>query len=269
MLGPKRRRGSPGCDFMADPAGRAEGGDRPVGGRARRRDRGADLVDARPARRGFESGFRPSLAEAEAWAERETLGLIRKFPMQIDQFTRVVLASALATKVKWEAPFEVVPAAEHCGVASPWKGAVSRFLWDGLGALSAPRAMIARTDGGRCGRGPLRGGSGGSDRGLGVGRARSCAIGPPCSPARMRSPRRCAGSGGRVRARCMTCRSARGTRGRSLRREVPVFDAKEPRIERVAGAALPAWRVRAANLDLTPDPLSLGQASCTLRPCVA
>ena len=90
-----------------------------------------------------ESGFMPSQAEADAWAERETLGLIRRFPMQIDELTRIVLASALATKVSWEVPFEVVPAAKHLGVASPWRSGVSRLLWDG-GAQG--HAMIARTD---------------------------------------------------------------------------------------------------------------------------
>ena len=90
-----------------------------------------------------ESGFMPSQAQADAWADRKTLGLIREFPMRIDEFTRIVLASALATNVKWEVPFEVVPAAEHCGVSSPWHGAVSRLLWDGA---ADRRAMIARTD---------------------------------------------------------------------------------------------------------------------------
>lgn len=89
------------------------------------------------------SGFMPTQAEADAWAQRETLGLIRRFPMQIDALTRIVLASVLATKVSWEVPFGVVPAAEHCGPASPWRGAVSRLLWDGG---PEGRAMIARTE---------------------------------------------------------------------------------------------------------------------------
>jgi hypothetical protein len=48
-----------------------------------------------------ESGFMPSQAEADAWADHATLGLIRRFPMEIDADTRIVLASALATKVTW------------------------------------------------------------------------------------------------------------------------------------------------------------------------
>src|ERR1700744_5071700 len=66
----------------------------------------------------IESGFMPTPAQADAWAARETLGLIRHFPAKIDKDTRIVLASALATKVKWEVPFDVVPAAQHYGSAS-------------------------------------------------------------------------------------------------------------------------------------------------------
>lgn len=90
-----------------------------------------------------ESGFMPTAAQADAWAERQTLGLIHQFPAKIDKDTRIILASVLATKVKWEVPFAVVPAADYCGPASPWPGAVSRLLWDDL---AANRAMIARTD---------------------------------------------------------------------------------------------------------------------------
>ena len=93
--------------------------------------------------RQVQSGFMPTAAQADAWAERETLGLIRTFPASIDETTRIVLASALATKVEWEIPFDVVPAADHWGPASPWKGTVSKLLWDD-GA--ARRAMIARTE---------------------------------------------------------------------------------------------------------------------------
>ncbi|HEY1515544.1 MAG TPA: serpin family protein [Solirubrobacteraceae bacterium] len=90
-----------------------------------------------------QSGFMPTREQADAWAERETRGLIRQFPAEIDQDTRIVLASALATKVEWEVPFDVVPAADHCGPASPWAGAVSRLLWDDQ---AASRAMIGHTD---------------------------------------------------------------------------------------------------------------------------
>ena len=191
-----------------------------------------------------ESGFMPSQAEADAWADRQTLGLIRKFPMQIDQFTRVVLASALATKVKWEAPFEVVPAAEHCGVSSPWTGAVSRFLWD---AGADRRAMIARTDA-----------AGVVAVHCAVAREDVTVVSVSGAP----EVDRAAVLAGAYEVAATVC-GEWGTGACSLydlplgaghsweisEREVPVF-VPEPRIERVAGAALPAWRVQ-RSLDLT------------------
>lgn len=89
-----------------------------------------------------ESGYMPTKKEADAWVKRNTLGLISSFPLEIDGLTRIVLASVLATKVSWEAPFDVAHASDHLGSASPWRGAVSRLLWD-----RSPQAatMIART----------------------------------------------------------------------------------------------------------------------------
>jgi hypothetical protein len=89
-----------------------------------------------------ESGYMPTKAEADDWANRKTLGLIKTFPLQIDEMTRVVLASALATKVSWELPFDVTPAGEHLGTDSPWRGAVKRLLWD---RAPRPATMIAST----------------------------------------------------------------------------------------------------------------------------
>src|SRR5262249_14437041 len=43
---------------------------------------------------------------------------------------RIVLASALATKVSWPRPFDVVCADEHLEHSSPWRGMVQRLLWD-------------------------------------------------------------------------------------------------------------------------------------------
>jgi Serpin (serine protease inhibitor) len=91
---------------------------------------------------GVESGFMPTKSEADAWADKHTLGLIKSFPLHIDAATRIVLASALATKVSWRIPFEVVPAVEHLGETSPWRGAVKRLLWD---ARPGGKAMIVRT----------------------------------------------------------------------------------------------------------------------------
>jgi hypothetical protein len=77
-----------------------------------------------------QSGSMPSQAQADAWADERTAGLIRRFPLTIDEDTRIVLASALATRVSWQRPFELVAAAEHLAPGSPWRGRVQRLLWD-------------------------------------------------------------------------------------------------------------------------------------------
>ncbi len=58
------------------------------------------------------TGFMPTQGEADAWAKRTTDGIINAFPMDIDDSTRIVLTSALATKVCWSIPLDLVPAAE-------------------------------------------------------------------------------------------------------------------------------------------------------------
>jgi hypothetical protein len=57
-----------------------------------------------------EIGDIPSQDAADAWARDHTDGLIETFPLQMSPQTVLVLASALATKVSWEVPFELVPA---------------------------------------------------------------------------------------------------------------------------------------------------------------
>src|SRR5690242_8386787 len=89
-----------------------------------------------------QSGFMPTQAEAHAWADRETFGLIKKFPIDIDALTRVVLASALATKVSWQTPFDVAAVTDASGQSRAWVGVVSRVLWD---RSPGPTTMIART----------------------------------------------------------------------------------------------------------------------------
>jgi hypothetical protein len=106
-------------------------------------DTTAPLADwARGLPPDVESGFMPSQQEADAWAEKHTLGLITSFPSSIDALTRVVLASALATKVSWPLPLDCVPASEHLEADSPWRGTVEHLLWD---AQPGRFAMIADT----------------------------------------------------------------------------------------------------------------------------
>lgn len=59
-----------------------------------------------------DTGPIPSQPEADAWARRHTLGLIEAFPLPLDPSVVLLLATAIATKVSWEVPFDVVPAAE-------------------------------------------------------------------------------------------------------------------------------------------------------------
>ena len=73
-----------------------------------------------------ERGDVPTQAAADAWARRRTNGMIEEFPMRITPLVVLVLASALATKVSWQRPFEIVPAASLG--PSPWATALQRVL---------------------------------------------------------------------------------------------------------------------------------------------
>lgn len=66
-----------------------------------------------------ETGSLPDQARLDAWAREHTLGLIDEFPVAVRPETVTLLASALATKVSWEFPFEVAPAAA-LGADSAW-----------------------------------------------------------------------------------------------------------------------------------------------------
>lgn len=183
-----------------------------------------------------ESGFMPSQAEADAWAERETAGLIRTFPMDIDEYTRVILASALATKVTWQVPFEVVPAASYCGPHSPWKGEVSRLLWDGhaqghaeivqteAAGLVAVHCAIAKDDL------TIVSVSGAPE----VDRAAVLAAGYEVAST-------VCTDWGRGARSLFDLPLGRGHSWEISEHEVGVY-MPEPRLEQIEGAALPAWR---------------------------
>ncbi|HEX3923711.1 MAG TPA: hypothetical protein VHY31_15600 [Streptosporangiaceae bacterium] len=74
-----------------------------------------------------ETGPVPDQAGADRWARDHTLGLIKEFPVRIDPSVWLVAATALATRVSWERPFDVAPASA-LGPASPWVGRLSRVL---------------------------------------------------------------------------------------------------------------------------------------------
>jgi len=72
------------------------------------------------------TGDMPGQAGLDAWAREHTFGLIDRFPVERDELI-LVLASALATKVSWQLPFDLAPAAS-LGDSSPWADTVARVL---------------------------------------------------------------------------------------------------------------------------------------------
>jgi hypothetical protein len=87
----------------------------------------------------------PGQAGADAWARDHTFGLIDRFPARIGPLTSLVLAAAVATRVSWQQPFDLAPAAQ-LGAQSPW----SRRLAQVLATPARPgpaghRALIAVT----------------------------------------------------------------------------------------------------------------------------
>ncbi|HEY2508781.1 MAG TPA: hypothetical protein VGI58_19870 [Streptosporangiaceae bacterium] len=73
------------------------------------------------------TGELPGQAALDGWARDHTFGLIRHFPVQLDPSMYLVLASALATKVSWQVPFQLADAAS-LGQSSPFAGQVSQVL---------------------------------------------------------------------------------------------------------------------------------------------
>jgi hypothetical protein len=72
------------------------------------------------------TGDLPGQAELDTWARDHTFGLIGRFPIARDDLY-LVLASALATKVSWDVPFGLAPAA-NLGDTSPWAATIGRVL---------------------------------------------------------------------------------------------------------------------------------------------
>jgi len=69
----------------------------------------------------------PGQAALDAWAREHTAGLIERFPLQVNPAVYLILASALGTRVSWEVPFGLVPAAA-LGPASPWAARLGQVL---------------------------------------------------------------------------------------------------------------------------------------------
>jgi hypothetical protein len=75
---------------------------------------------------GMTTGDIPRQEAIDAWANERTLGLIERFPIQLDPDLVCLLATALATKVSWDVPFELVDAAALA--PSPWASTLGRVL---------------------------------------------------------------------------------------------------------------------------------------------
>jgi hypothetical protein len=69
----------------------------------------------------------PAQPELDAWAREHTFGLIDKFPLRITAQVYLVLATALATKISWDCPFELAPGTE-LGRSSAWAGRLAHVL---------------------------------------------------------------------------------------------------------------------------------------------
>jgi hypothetical protein len=74
-----------------------------------------------------QTGVIPTQAELDRWAERNSMGIIRKFPIAVDPLMVLIVASVLATKVNLATPFDTVPARE-LGSASRWSKSLHRAL---------------------------------------------------------------------------------------------------------------------------------------------
>ena len=68
-----------------------------------------------------DSGPIPTQAEADAWARERTVGLIEQFPIAVEEGDPLVvlLATAIATRVSWQVPYDVVPSTMTVLPAAP------------------------------------------------------------------------------------------------------------------------------------------------------
>jgi hypothetical protein len=62
----------------------------------------------------------PGQDQLDQWARDHTFGLIETFPVRVTPLVDLLLATALATKVSWDRPFDLAPGSA-LGEASPWR----------------------------------------------------------------------------------------------------------------------------------------------------
>ncbi|HEY1616889.1 MAG TPA: hypothetical protein VGG25_04685 [Streptosporangiaceae bacterium] len=76
---------------------------------------------------GVATGPLPGRALLDRWARDHSFGMIDGFPLEVTPAVYLVLASALATRVSWDMPFELAPASE-LGPASRWAAGPGQVL---------------------------------------------------------------------------------------------------------------------------------------------
>lgn len=91
----------------------------------------------------------PVQTELDAWARRQTSGLIDRFPVGDGPMPTWLLATALAARVSWERPFDLAPASA-LGAASPWATTLTGVLrtphGPGNGGVPGHDQFIVATD---------------------------------------------------------------------------------------------------------------------------
>jgi hypothetical protein len=92
------------------------------------------------------TGDLPGQAGLDSWAREHTFGLIRRFPVDTS-LAYLVLATALATKVSWQLPFELAPASS-LGAGSVWADQLEHVLRtpSGPGARGHAQFIAATSD---------------------------------------------------------------------------------------------------------------------------
>ena len=96
-----------------------------------------------------DTGPVPGQPELDAWARRQTLGLIDRFPIEDSRTLIWLLATTLAARVSWERPFDLAPASA-LGSASPRATTLTQVLrtphGPGHGPVPGHDQFIAATD---------------------------------------------------------------------------------------------------------------------------
>jgi hypothetical protein len=208
-----------------------------------------------------QSGPMPGQAVLDDWARRFSFGLIERFPIARDPSLQLLAATLLATRVSWQRPFDLAPAAS-LGPGSPWAGRLSRVLRTphdpGHGLPSGHEQFIAATS--EAGDVAVH-----TARAAGGLAVTSVAAAPEVPPARV------------LAAAYVVATALTGSVSRRSLFDLPLGDGPLWTITERTGpvrgsdheeryaAVLPAWSAR-TELDLTDPGLGFGAAMRSLVP---